>query len=188
MLRARIKPLNNRSLSTLYSRKPTQSPSTARKSLLAVSFSHIIWRNPIMFSSSPQSSPDSQPVQAFFTEFYKTSDTPDAHEKYADAFTEDATFILASKTAKGRAGIHLSFFCTRSFRNHVIHMHRLLVIRNPSRLNRYLITNFFLTPSPFVRGSQKSSPSAKQCGNTLPVDRTSQLSSSYWVPVRLQTR
>ncbi|MCJ1369412.1 hypothetical protein MMC20_000623 [Loxospora ochrophaea] len=58
-----------------------------------------------MFSSSPQSSPDSQPVQAFFTEFYKTSDTPDAHEKYADAFTEDATFILASKTAKGRAEI-----------------------------------------------------------------------------------
>ncbi|EON63447.1 hypothetical protein W97_02675 [Coniosporium apollinis CBS 100218] len=41
----------------------------------------------------------------FFEEFYATSDTPDAHDKYADSFTEDATLIMASKKAKGRSEI-----------------------------------------------------------------------------------
>lgn len=40
----------------------------------------------------------------FFEEFYKTSDTPDAHERYAEFFTEDATLVMASKTARGHAG------------------------------------------------------------------------------------
>jgi len=40
-------------------------------------------------------------IKAFFEEFYKTSDTPDAHEKYADSFTKDATIIVASKKAVG---------------------------------------------------------------------------------------
>ncbi len=43
-------------------------------------------------------------VVEFFQEFYKTSDTPDAHVKYADLFTDDATFILASKLSSGRDG------------------------------------------------------------------------------------
>ncbi|KAH8793019.1 hypothetical protein F5882DRAFT_427148 [Hyaloscypha sp. PMI_1271] len=44
-------------------------------------------------------------IKAFFEEFYKTSDTPDAHEKYADSFTGDATLIMASKKGVGREEI-----------------------------------------------------------------------------------
>lgn len=40
-------------------------------------------------------------IVKFFESFYKISDTPDAHEKYASQFTKDATFVLASKTSKG---------------------------------------------------------------------------------------
>jgi hypothetical protein len=40
----------------------------------------------------------------FFEEFYEISDTPDAHDKYAEQFTEDATLIMASKKAKGLDG------------------------------------------------------------------------------------
>jgi hypothetical protein len=43
-------------------------------------------------------------IIAFFEEFYKTSDTPDAHDKYADSFTGGATLIMASKKAVGREG------------------------------------------------------------------------------------
>ena len=43
-------------------------------------------------------------LKAYFEEFYKTSDTPEAHEKYAESFTEDATLVMASKTVKGRSG------------------------------------------------------------------------------------
>jgi hypothetical protein len=43
-------------------------------------------------------------IKAFFEEFYKTSDTPDVHEKYADNFTKDATLIMASKKGVGREG------------------------------------------------------------------------------------
>ena len=44
-------------------------------------------------------------IKRFFEEFYQTSDTPDAHEKYADSFTEDATLIMASKKGVGRQDI-----------------------------------------------------------------------------------
>jgi len=44
-------------------------------------------------------------IKAFFEEFYKTSDTPDAHEKYADSFTKDATLVMASKKGVGREEI-----------------------------------------------------------------------------------
>lgn len=47
-------------------------------------------------------------IKAFFEEFYKTSDTPDAHEKYADSFTKDATIIVASKKAVGAEGMNSS--------------------------------------------------------------------------------
>jgi hypothetical protein len=40
-------------------------------------------------------------IKQFYEEFYKISDTPDAHEKYAQSFTEDATVVMGSKTAKG---------------------------------------------------------------------------------------
>lgn len=41
----------------------------------------------------------------FFEEFYATSDTPDAHEKYIENFTKDATLIMASKKVKGSDGM-----------------------------------------------------------------------------------
>ena len=44
-------------------------------------------------------------IKAFFEEFYKTSDMPDIHEKYADSFTDNATLIMASKKGVGRDGI-----------------------------------------------------------------------------------
>jgi len=44
-------------------------------------------------------------VKHFFEQFYKISDTPDAHQQYADSFTENATLVMASKTVKGRSGM-----------------------------------------------------------------------------------
>ncbi|THX68214.1 hypothetical protein D6D08_06397 [Aureobasidium pullulans] len=43
--------------------------------------------------------------KAFFEQFYETSDTPSAHEKYSNQFTQDATLIMASKNAQGREGV-----------------------------------------------------------------------------------
>lgn len=40
----------------------------------------------------------------FFEDFYATSDTPDAHNKYTTFFTKDATLIMASKQVKGCEG------------------------------------------------------------------------------------
>lgn len=40
----------------------------------------------------------------FFEDFYRISDTPDVHDVYASSFTEDATLIMASRTAKGTSG------------------------------------------------------------------------------------
>jgi hypothetical protein len=55
-------------------------------------------------------------IAQFFETFYQTSDTPEAHEKYADSFTKDATFILASKTVKGHDGmctfVSLRYVCS----------------------------------------------------------------------------
>jgi hypothetical protein len=48
-----------------------------------------------------------QSVRDFFSSFYRISDTPDTHENYVRQFTQDATFILASKTAKGHDGTPL---------------------------------------------------------------------------------
>jgi len=44
-------------------------------------------------------------IKTFFEEFYNTSDTPDAHDKYADSFTQDATLVMASKKGVGREEI-----------------------------------------------------------------------------------
>lgn len=40
----------------------------------------------------------------FFEAFYATSDTPNAHDKYIEHFTKDATLIMASKKAVGSDG------------------------------------------------------------------------------------
>lgn len=44
----------------------------------------------------------------FFESFYRISDTPDAHEKYSEQFTKDATLIMGSKEANGRKGTRRS--------------------------------------------------------------------------------
>jgi hypothetical protein len=43
--------------------------------------------------------------KAFFENFYQTSDTPGAHEKYSKQFTQDATLIMASNRVQGRGGV-----------------------------------------------------------------------------------
>ncbi|KAF2183212.1 hypothetical protein K469DRAFT_711185 [Zopfia rhizophila CBS 207.26] len=53
-------------------------------------------------SEYPSSIPFDPAYKKFFEGFYATSDTPDAHEKYVDFFTEDATIIMASTRRKGR--------------------------------------------------------------------------------------
>ncbi|TVY44120.1 hypothetical protein LOCC1_G003999 [Lachnellula occidentalis] len=40
-------------------------------------------------------------IAEYFENFYKTSDTPDAHGKYAESFTKNATMIMASKISEG---------------------------------------------------------------------------------------
>jgi hypothetical protein len=40
----------------------------------------------------------------FISEFYRISDTPDAHETYAQQYTDDATLVMASKKVVGVEG------------------------------------------------------------------------------------
>lgn len=44
----------------------------------------------------------------FFESFYRISDTADAHQKYAEQFTKDATLIMASKKCIGTDGVFSS--------------------------------------------------------------------------------
>ncbi|KAJ3524177.1 hypothetical protein NM208_g12154 [Fusarium decemcellulare] len=44
-------------------------------------------------------------IVAFLQSFYRISDTPGETAKYVDMFTEDATFVLASKKSEGHAAI-----------------------------------------------------------------------------------
>ncbi|PBP28786.1 hypothetical protein BUE80_DR000303 [Diplocarpon rosae] len=53
-------------------------------------------------SAYPPGIPVDAGIQTFFEEFYQTSDTPDAHDRYTEYFTTDATLIMASKKGVGR--------------------------------------------------------------------------------------
>ena len=55
-------------------------------------------------SDYPEGVPLSPQYKDFFENFYRISDTADAHEHYAQQFADDATLIMASKTARGRDG------------------------------------------------------------------------------------
>jgi hypothetical protein len=44
-------------------------------------------------------------IVSFFEKFYEISDTPPAHEDYADSFADDATFQVGIKQVKGKADI-----------------------------------------------------------------------------------
>lgn len=56
------------------------------------------------YQSSFPDVPVKSEVKSFFEEFYKISDTPDAHEKYAEQFTNNAKLIMASNEVNGRPG------------------------------------------------------------------------------------
>ncbi|KAK4507650.1 hypothetical protein PRZ48_001385 [Zasmidium cellare] len=44
-------------------------------------------------------------IKAYFERFYEISDTPDAHETYADMFTKDGKITMGSNSAQGRDAI-----------------------------------------------------------------------------------
>lgn len=46
-------------------------------------------------------------IASFFEQFYQTSDSPTGHEKYADAFTNDAKLIMGLNEVNGREGMFL---------------------------------------------------------------------------------
>lgn len=57
------------------------------------------------YQSSYPSTPEvPSSLRQFFENFYKISDTPEAHEKYVDCFTEDAVVIMASGKVDGSDG------------------------------------------------------------------------------------
>lgn len=53
-------------------------------------------------------------IQAFYEEFYKVTDTPDAHERYIDMFTSDAKIIMGVNEFNGQNGICLAFPLART--------------------------------------------------------------------------
>jgi hypothetical protein len=44
-------------------------------------------------------------IKAFFEEFYRISDTQEAHEAYAEQFTPTATLFMGVRKAVGRDGM-----------------------------------------------------------------------------------
>jgi len=44
-------------------------------------------------------------IKTFFEEFYKLSDTPEAHDQYANCFAKDATVVMGTKKVVGRPSI-----------------------------------------------------------------------------------
>jgi len=57
------------------------------------------------FSTPPNTDLDPGMVK-FFEKFYEVSDTPSAHEAYADSFADDATFMIGVKQVKGKEDIY----------------------------------------------------------------------------------
>jgi len=55
---------------------------------------------------SEYSTTDFDPAyKKFLEDFYALSDTPGAHDKYAEQFTTDAVLVMASNRAHGREGM-----------------------------------------------------------------------------------
>jgi hypothetical protein len=54
---------------------------------------------------SPSPIPPLHPsIGSFLSDFYRVSDSPDAHDDYVNFFTQDASFVMASKQARGHDG------------------------------------------------------------------------------------
>lgn len=76
-------------------------------------FNHLCHRQvpfkmSVYASTYPTSTPFDPAYKQFFEDFYAVSDTPDAHEKYVDQYTQDAVLIMASKKVQGRDGTSVS--------------------------------------------------------------------------------
>lgn len=71
--------------------------------LLRPSFFHSTVRMSQYTSTYPSTTFKPSYTQ-FFETFYKTSDTPSAHEAYASSFTPTASVIMASKKVQGYDG------------------------------------------------------------------------------------
>lgn len=67
-------------------------------------------------SEYPQGVQVDDGIKAFFEDFYQTSDTPDAHEKYVQSFTGDATLVMGIKKAVGSEGMEL-MICQFGYRS-----------------------------------------------------------------------
>ena len=52
--------------------------------------------------SSPSSAPLAPGIAEFFEKFYQVSDTPPAHQEYANCFADDATFMIGVKQVQGK--------------------------------------------------------------------------------------
>ncbi|KAG8628460.1 hypothetical protein KVT40_004333 [Elsinoe batatas] len=73
-------------------------------------------------SSWPSNLENDPAYVSFFENFYKISDTADAHEEYANQFTSDATLIMASKKVQGKddiLGMRKAMWEKISARSHV---------------------------------------------------------------------
>jgi hypothetical protein len=55
-------------------------------------------------SKFPPNTPVNGGIAEYFENFYKISNTLDAHEKYVESFTRSATTIMASKISEGYDG------------------------------------------------------------------------------------
>ena len=71
-------------------------------------------------------------IRTFFEDFYRISDTPDAHELYADSFTPDATLFMASKKGVGREGTVPPSLLTPFHRLRVVCVHGCIDVESAS--------------------------------------------------------
>lgn len=55
-------------------------------------------------ASVPENGTVKTDIIRFFENFYKLSDTPDAHDEYRQQFTKDATLIMGPNESKGGDG------------------------------------------------------------------------------------
>ena len=59
---------------------------------------------PSQYTPELPSIPIDPSIPQFFETFYQISDTPDAHDRYVEFFTDNATLIMASTKAVGKEG------------------------------------------------------------------------------------
>lgn len=93
---------------------PVHEPSThhSRRTLTVYILLHYLYSFELYTmahsyaSEYPSSMAIDPQIVQFFEQFYRTTDInmPDAHEQYVNNFTNDAVFVMASKTVRGQEG------------------------------------------------------------------------------------